>query len=102
MKRELDALPANDTWTLLPRLRHTSYVGCKWVYTVKMHPDGTVDRYKARLVAQGFTKELDIHYSETFSPVAKMSTVRTLLAVAASHDWPLFQMDVNNTFLHGD
>ncbi|CAL1362537.1 unnamed protein product [Linum trigynum] len=103
MKKELDALHANNTWTLVPRPPpSTSVVGCRWVYTIKMNPDGTIERHKARLVAQGFTQEMGIDYSETFAPVAKMSTVRTLLAVASLQHWPLYQLDVKNAFLHGD
>ncbi|CAL1351945.1 unnamed protein product [Linum trigynum] len=103
MKRELDALHANNTWTLVPRPPpSTSVIGCRWVYTIKMNPDGTIERHKARLVAQGFTQELGVDYNETFAPVAKMSTVRTLLAVASRQQWPLYQLDVKNAFLHGD
>ncbi|CAL1402003.1 unnamed protein product [Linum trigynum] len=103
MKRELAALHENNTWILVTRPPpSTSVVGCRWVYTIKMNPDGTVDRYKARLVAQGFTQELGVDYNEIFAPVVKMSTVRTLLAVAAQQNWPLFQMNAKNAFLHGD
>ena len=61
-----------------------------------------MDRYKARLVALGNNKEYGVNYEETFAPVAKMTTVRTILTLAASNDWPLHQMDVKNVFLHGD
>uniref|UniRef100_A0A2N9I0E0 Reverse transcriptase Ty1/copia-type domain-containing protein n=1 Tax=Fagus sylvatica TaxID=28930 RepID=A0A2N9I0E0_FAGSY len=72
------------------------------VYKIKTRADGSVERYKARLVARGFTQEYVIDYEETFAPVARLTSVRPLLAVAAVRHWPLFQMDVKNEFLNGD
>uniref|UniRef100_A0A2N9EDK9 Reverse transcriptase Ty1/copia-type domain-containing protein n=1 Tax=Fagus sylvatica TaxID=28930 RepID=A0A2N9EDK9_FAGSY len=69
---------------------------------IKTRSDGTVDRYKARLVAKGFTQEYGIDYEETFVPVARLSSVCTLITVSASRHWPLFQMDVKNAFLNGE
>ena len=77
-------------------------VGCKWVFKIKTRSDGSIERYKARLVAKGFTQEYGIDYEETFAPVARLLSVRTLLAVATSRQWKLFQMDVKNVFLNGD
>ncbi|CAN1253863.1 Retrovirus-related Pol polyprotein from transposon TNT 1-94 [Linum perenne] len=101
MAVELQALHDNSTWDLVLRPSHAPVIGSKWVYTAKFHPDGSLDRYKARLVAQGFRQEFGIDYEETFAPVAKMSTVRILIALAAQQSWPLFQLDVKNAFLHG-
>uniref|UniRef100_A0A2N9GRB9 Integrase catalytic domain-containing protein n=1 Tax=Fagus sylvatica TaxID=28930 RepID=A0A2N9GRB9_FAGSY len=102
MKEELDALLKTGTWDLVDLPAGKSAIGCKWVYKIKIRSDGTVDRYKARLVAKGFTQEYGIDYEETFAPVARLSSVRTLIAVSASRHWPLFQMDVKNVFLNGE
>ena len=102
MKEELDALLQIGTWDLVDLLAGKSAIGCKWVYKIKTRSDGTVDRYKARLVTKGFTQEYGIDYEETFASVAHLSSVRTLIAAFASRYWPLFQMDVKNAFLNGE
>ncbi|CAN0886875.1 Retrovirus-related Pol polyprotein from transposon TNT 1-94 [Linum grandiflorum] len=102
MQVEFQALEENCTWDVMPRIPGLSVIGSRWVYTVKMHPDGTLDRYKARLVAQGFRQEHGVDYDEIFAPIAKMQTVRSVFAVAAMYNWPLVQLDVKNAFLHGD
>ncbi|RVW51959.1 Retrovirus-related Pol polyprotein from transposon TNT 1-94 [Vitis vinifera] len=102
MDCELEALEENKTWSIvsLPVGKHP--VGCKWVHKVKHKADGTIERYKARLVAKGYTQREGIDYVDTFSPVAKLVTVKLLLAIAAVKGWHLSQLDVNNAFLHGD
>ena len=102
MKEELDALHKTGTLDLVDLSSGKSAIGCKWVYNIKTRSDGTVYRYKARLVAKGFTQEYVIDYEETFAPVARLSYVRTLIAVSAARKWPLFQMDVKNAFLNGE
>ena len=77
-------------------------VGGRWVYKIKTKVDGSVERYKACLVAKGFTQEYDIDYEKTFAPIARLTFVRCLIAVAAVCRWPLCQMDVKNAFLNGD
>ncbi|CAL9006226.1 unnamed protein product, partial [Prunus brigantina] len=102
IKEEMKALEKNQTWTLetIPRGKKT--IGCRWVFTIKHNADGSIERYKARLVAKGYTQTYGIDYEETFAPVAKLNTVRVLLSLAANLDWPLYQFDVKNAFLHGE
>lgn len=102
MRHEIEALQANNTWTLMPLPPHKRPIGCKWVFKIKLTPEGTVERYKARLMAKGYSQIEGIDYRETFAPVAKLVTVRLLLSVAALQGWFLHQLDVNNAFLHGD
>ena len=102
MKEELDALSKNHTSDLVTLPPGKSVVGCKWIYKIKTHFDGSIERYKARLVAKGFTQEYEIDYEETFAPIARISSVRALLAVAVTIKWDLFQIDVKNSFLNGD
>jgi Reverse transcriptase (RNA-dependent DNA polymerase) len=73
-------------------------VGCRWVYSIKFDANGNIDRYKARLVAKGYTQTYGIDFQETFSPVAKLNTIRVLLSLAANLEWPLHQFDVKNVF----
>lgn len=101
MQKEIAALEANDTWEITDLPHGKKAIGSKWHYKVKFKPDGTIDKYKARFVVRGFTQVKDKDYKHTFSPVAKLPTVRVLIALAAINHWPLQQLDVNNAFLHG-
>ncbi|RVX23459.1 Retrovirus-related Pol polyprotein from transposon TNT 1-94 [Vitis vinifera] len=102
MVDEMAALHSNGTWDLVVLPPGKSTVGCRWVYAVKVGPDGQVDRLKARLVAKGYTQVYGSDYGDTFSPVAKIASVRLLLSMAAMCSWPLYQLDIKNAFLHGD
>ncbi|KAI3789909.1 hypothetical protein L2E82_02715 [Cichorium intybus] len=102
MEEEMSALKGNQTWELVPKPNGVKPISCKWVYKVKRQADGSVERFKARLVARGFSQQYGLDYEDTFSPVAKLTTIRVLLALAASKGWNLWQMDVSNAFLYGD
>jgi hypothetical protein len=100
MLEELAALEKNKTWELVSFPVGKKVVSCKWVYALKQDLDGKIKRYKARLVVRGYSQTYGIDYDETFAPVAKMSTVRTLISCAANFNWPLYQLDVKNALLH--
>ncbi|CAM8960842.1 unnamed protein product [Rhodiola kirilowii] len=102
MNKEIKALEQNNTWSLTPLPSQAHAIDCKWIFEVKYNSDGAVERYKARVVAKGYTQVEGIDYHDTFAPVAKMTTVRCLLAIAAAKQWPIFQLDFDNAFLHGD
>ncbi|KAL6346953.1 hypothetical protein AAG906_006013 [Vitis piasezkii] len=102
MQTEIAALHKNQTWDLVDPPKDVNIIGCKWVYKLKYKPDGSVDRYKARLVARGFNQTFGLDYFETFSPVVKAATIRIVLTIALSYRWELRQLDVQNAFLNGD
>jgi hypothetical protein len=101
MNEEFQALHKQHTWSLVLTPPDKNIVGCKWVYKLKYNSDGTIVRYKARLVAKGFHQQYGVDFDETFSPVIKPPTVRLILSLAVSLNWPLRQLDVKNAFLHG-
>ena len=102
MKEESDALHKTESWDLVYLPFGKSTIGCKWVYKIKTRSNGTVDLYKAHLVSKGFTQEYGIDYEKTLAPVARLSSIGTLIVVSAAGKWPLFHMDVKNAFLNGE
>ncbi|GJQ91017.1 ribonuclease H-like domain-containing protein [Tanacetum coccineum] len=102
MRDEYTALIKNKTWTLVPRPPDTNIVCCMWLFGYKYLADGTLSRYKARLVANGSTQLEGVDVDETFSLVVKSGTIQTVLRLAASRHWPIHQLDVKNAFLHGN
>lgn len=95
MESEYSALQANRTWRLVDRPAGAHVISGKWVFTHKLKPDGTLDRYKARWVVRGFTQRAGVDFGETFTPVVKPATIRTVLTIAASNRWPTRQLDVS-------
>ena len=102
MNEEMEALCKNETWDLVPQAPHNKMIGFRWIYKVKHNADGSVNCLKSRLVAKGYAQTHDIDYKETFALVAKMTTVRTVIALAAAKGWHLHQTDVKNAFLQGE
>nr|KYP44095.1 Retrovirus-related Pol polyprotein from transposon TNT 1-94 [Cajanus cajan] len=102
MKDEYQALVSNQTWSLVDLPIGYKPIGCKWIFKSKYNPDGSFQRHKARLVAKGYNQKPGLDFSETFSPVVKPTTVRIVLSLAITNQWPIHQIDINNAFLHGD
>lgn len=102
MTEEYSALQSNNTWTLVPATAAMHVVGSKWIFKVKYKADGSIERHKARLVAQGFTQTAGFDYFDTFSPIVKPATIRIFLTIAATLHWPVHQLDINNAFLNGN
>ena len=98
----MDALLENETWELKPLPQDKHAVGCRWVFIGKYLSDGSLEWYKARLIAEGYTQSHGIDYEVTVAPVTKLNTIRILLALVASLNWKINQFDVKNVFLHDD
>jgi hypothetical protein len=102
MDEEMAALDANVIWELVVLPKDKKAIGCKWVYKIKHNADGSMSRYKKKVVTKGYAQTYGIDYEETYNPVAKMTIVRTIIAMVVVKGWSLHQMDVKNVFLHGD
>ncbi|XP_019240161.1 PREDICTED: uncharacterized protein LOC109220153 [Nicotiana attenuata] len=102
MKAEIEALKNNHTWYIVPLPAGKTPIGCKWIYKVKCKATCEVERFNARLVAKGFSQKEGIDYQGIFLPVVKVKTIGIVLALAATKNWHIHQMDVYNAFLQGD
>ncbi|KAK4259068.1 hypothetical protein QN277_005442 [Acacia crassicarpa] len=102
MEIEIEDLEQNRMRTLEAHLPNKNIINSKWVYKTKYKSNRELNKHRARSIARGFTQEKGVDYHETFAPVAKLVTMRTLLAVAAKKGWFVYQLDVDNPFLYGD
>ena len=101
MHDELLQFQRNDVWTFVPRPEGEHIIGTKWIFRNKTNEEGNVIRNKARLVAQGYSQMEGVDYDERFASVARMESIRILLALACQLKFKLYQMDVKTTFLYG-
>ncbi|KAL0361849.1 UNVERIFIED_CONTAM: Retrovirus-related Pol polyprotein from transposon TNT 1-94 [Sesamum radiatum] len=102
VKSEMDSIGSNRTWVLVYLPPRCTTIGCKWIFKKKLKPNGTVVKFKARLVAKGFKQKKGIDYFDTYSPVAWLTTIRVLIAMASVYNLPINQMDVKIAFLYGE
>ena len=101
-KVEMDSIMGNNTWVLEDLPPGCKPIGCKWIFRKKMNIDGIVDKFKARLVAQGFRQKHGVDHFEPYAPVARITTIRLLVAIASSYNLVIHQINVKMTFLYGD
>ena len=102
MDAEMEALQKNHTWDLCSLPYDRKAIGCRWVFVIKYKATGEIDRYKARLVAKGYSQQPGVDFEETFAPVAKLQSIRVVLALAVQENFEIHQMDVKTAFLNGD
>jgi hypothetical protein len=101
MLEEYRSIIKNNVWDIVPRPKDKSVVSSKWIYKIKHAANGSVEKFKEIFVARGFTQEEGIDYEETFSPVARYTSIRIIISLASILGWKLHQMDVKTTFLNG-
>jgi hypothetical protein len=102
MNEEYDSFLKNDVWTVVPRPHGKSIVTSKWLYKIKHAADGSIEKYKARFVARGFSQKEGIDYDEIFAPVARYTSIKIIISLATVFGWKLHQMDVKTAFLNGE
>ena len=98
---EMDSIMSNGTWILVDLPPGSKTIGCKWVFRRKYNTDGAIQTFKARLVAKGFKQREGIDYFDTYAPVTRITSIRTLFALASIHKLEVHQMDVKTAFLNG-
>ena len=91
----------NDVWNVVPILEGKSFLTSKWIYKIKHTADGSIEKYKARFMACGFSQKEGTYYEETFAPMARYTTIRAILVISAMMNWKVHQMDRKTTFLNG-
>jgi hypothetical protein len=101
MTEEYQSIIKNDVWEIVPRPKSKDVVSSKWLFKIKHVADGSIEKYKERFVTRGFSQKEGIDYEETFAPVARYTSIRTIIALAAKMKWKLHQMDVKTNFLNG-
>jgi hypothetical protein len=101
MTEEYQSIIRNDVWEIVPRPKSKDVVSSKWLFKIKHVDDGSIEKYKARFVTRGFSQKEGIDYEEKFAPVARYTSIRTIIALAAKMKWKLHQMDVKTAFLNG-
>lgn len=97
---EYQSILKNDVWDIVPRPKDKLVVSSKWLFKIKYAPDGSIEKHKARFIARGFSQKAGIEYEETFAPVARYTSIRTIIAIAVSKGWKIHQMDIKTTFLN--
>jgi len=102
MDAEIQAIQRNDTWQLIDPPSDCKIIGVKWIFKTKLKESGEIDKFKARLVAKDYTQEKGIDYGDIFAPVARLETIRTVIAIAAEKRWSIYQLDIKSAFLHGE
>lgn len=99
---EIFSIEKNNTWDLVELPKGVKPIGLKWIFKIKRNADGTISKYKTRLVVKGYVQRHGVDYDEVFAPVARIETIRLIIALSASHGWEIHHLDVKTTFLHGE
>ena len=98
MEEELSMIEKNQTWVLVDRPTHKNSIGVKWIFRTKLNADGSINKHKARLVVKGYAQQFGVDFSETFAPVARLDTIKMVLAFAAQKEWNIYQLDIKSAF----